>query len=432
LDRQGYELVGSGDSREAWDLLRAEPFDLLMQDLMRPDLDGWELYRMLKSDPDLHNLPVMIVTAVARHIGQGSGALGIAEVDAYVTKPFEPQELLAAVEYVLRKRGKVPPVKAKSIFQMGQLEVQQDVESLIDELQDEDRETRSSAMQMLGSIKDRRAVEPLIEVLESEDSRDVLLAVQALGCIGDPRAVGPLIEVLGNEIEETSTSQNGDRRAKTSLVRALFGLLKFVFAAVLAWAGYRRALDSLTAAAQYEVQGLTWIVIHSLVQIGASAVEPLSERFHSARHAVERRVVVEVLGQIRDERAVETLIAALQDEHAAVRCTAAGYLGNMEDVYTVEPLITVLHDEDVSTRCAAVRSLALLKNGRAVKSLVAMLQDEDAYIVWKVADALGQIGDPCAVPHLERVAKEDTRTTRYGGAVARIAQCAVEWIKATQ
>jgi len=74
--------------------------DLVLLDLMMPDMDGWEVYQQMKADEDLSDIPVIVVTAKAQSIDKVLG-LHIAKVDDYVTKPFGPQELLASVQKVL-------------------------------------------------------------------------------------------------------------------------------------------------------------------------------------------------------------------------------------------------------------------------------------------------------------------------------------------
>jgi CheY-like chemotaxis protein len=74
--------------------------DLVLLDLMMPDMDGWEVYQKMKTDDDLKEIPVIVVTAKAQSIDKVLG-LHIAKVEDYVTKPFGPQELLQAVNKVL-------------------------------------------------------------------------------------------------------------------------------------------------------------------------------------------------------------------------------------------------------------------------------------------------------------------------------------------
>jgi DNA-binding response OmpR family regulator len=67
---------------------------------MMPDMDGWEVYQRMKSDEELREIPVIVVTAKAQSIDKVLG-LHIAKVDDYITKPFGPQELLESVEKIL-------------------------------------------------------------------------------------------------------------------------------------------------------------------------------------------------------------------------------------------------------------------------------------------------------------------------------------------
>jgi DNA-binding response OmpR family regulator len=101
LGRKGFELVGAIGGREGLDTVRKLKPDLVLLDLMMPDMDGWEVYQQMKTDEDLKNIPVIVVTAKAQSIDKVLG-LHIAKVDDYVTKPFGPQELLQSVGKVLR------------------------------------------------------------------------------------------------------------------------------------------------------------------------------------------------------------------------------------------------------------------------------------------------------------------------------------------
>ena len=73
---------------------------LVLLDLMLPDLDGWAVYQQMKIDEDLKHIPVIIVTAKDRSIDKLLG-LHIAKVDDYITKPFGPQELLNSINKAL-------------------------------------------------------------------------------------------------------------------------------------------------------------------------------------------------------------------------------------------------------------------------------------------------------------------------------------------
>ncbi len=99
LERRGFRFIGAEGGEQGLDLIRSEKPDLILLDLMMPGVDGWEVYRQLKADDDLRDIPVIVVTAKAQSIDKVLG-LHIARVDDYITKPFGPQELLASINRV--------------------------------------------------------------------------------------------------------------------------------------------------------------------------------------------------------------------------------------------------------------------------------------------------------------------------------------------
>jgi DNA-binding response OmpR family regulator len=100
LGRRGFDVVGANGGMEGLEAVRRERPDLILLDLMMPDMDGWEVYQRIKADEDLRQIPVIVVTAKAQSIDKVLG-LHIAKVDDYITKPFGPQELLESVEKIL-------------------------------------------------------------------------------------------------------------------------------------------------------------------------------------------------------------------------------------------------------------------------------------------------------------------------------------------
>nr|MBN1228137.1 response regulator [Anaerolineae bacterium] len=102
LSKQGIEVFGAEGGQAGLEMIRNRRPDLVLLDLMMPDMDGWEVYQTMKADPSLANIPVIIVTAKAQSIDKVLG-LHIAKVDDYITKPFGPAELIASIERVLEK-----------------------------------------------------------------------------------------------------------------------------------------------------------------------------------------------------------------------------------------------------------------------------------------------------------------------------------------
>lgn len=105
LGRRGYSVIGAIGGREGLDLVRKERPDLVLLDLMMPDMDGWDVYHQIKSDESLRDIPVIVITAKAQNIDKVLG-LRVAKVEDYIAKPFSPQELLERVNEVLSRQGK--------------------------------------------------------------------------------------------------------------------------------------------------------------------------------------------------------------------------------------------------------------------------------------------------------------------------------------
>jgi len=100
LSRKGYEVIGSNGGRDGLDKVRLENPDLVLLDLMMPDMDGWDVYQQMKAGEATRDIPVIVVTAKAQSIDKVLG-LHIAKVADYISKPFSPQELVNSVEKVL-------------------------------------------------------------------------------------------------------------------------------------------------------------------------------------------------------------------------------------------------------------------------------------------------------------------------------------------
>jgi two-component system response regulator VicR len=112
LGRRGFEVDGAVGGREGLEAMAHNPPDLVLLDLMMPDVDGWEVYRQIKAREDLGRVPVIVVTAKAQGIDRVLG-LHIAGVDDYITKPFGPKELIQSVETVLGRQSE--PAAASDI-----------------------------------------------------------------------------------------------------------------------------------------------------------------------------------------------------------------------------------------------------------------------------------------------------------------------------
>lgn len=100
LEREGYQVVGCRDGRSALELISRERPDLVILDLLMPEVDGLEVCRRVRQGSAI---PIVMLTAKAEEADKVAGLeLG---ADDYITKPFSPRELVARVRAVLRRMG---------------------------------------------------------------------------------------------------------------------------------------------------------------------------------------------------------------------------------------------------------------------------------------------------------------------------------------
>lgn len=104
LSRHQFQVTGAVGGQEGLAKIAEVQPDLVLLDLMMPEIDGWEVYQKMKASETMRDIPVIVVTAKAQSIDRVLG-LQIARVDDYITKPFGPQELLESVERVLSNRA---------------------------------------------------------------------------------------------------------------------------------------------------------------------------------------------------------------------------------------------------------------------------------------------------------------------------------------
>ena len=127
LEQAGYEVQVAYDGESALHALRSEKPDLLVLDLMLPDRDGWEITRLIRSDPSLHAMPIVMLTARVEDIDKIVGLeLG---ADDYVTKPFNAREIVARVRALLR-RVQFGQNAAPQIVRLGALVLDPDQRTL--------------------------------------------------------------------------------------------------------------------------------------------------------------------------------------------------------------------------------------------------------------------------------------------------------------
>ncbi len=121
LKREGYRVSVSSDGKAGLKMVRQGKPDLVLLDIMLPEIDGLEICQILKSEPSTHAIPIIMVTAKEEEsdviLGLDLGA------DDYVTKPFSPKELIARVKALLRRSSEKNNIIPSSCITLGPLTI---------------------------------------------------------------------------------------------------------------------------------------------------------------------------------------------------------------------------------------------------------------------------------------------------------------------
>ena len=121
LAKEGYDVVIAANGQEAIKRARDVRPEVILLDIMVPQLNGWEICRRLKADTDTRAIPVIMVTG---RVEEGDKVLGFElGADDYVTKPFSPRELVARVRAVVRRGRASELTERKSHLKAGELEI---------------------------------------------------------------------------------------------------------------------------------------------------------------------------------------------------------------------------------------------------------------------------------------------------------------------
>jgi len=152
LRQAGHTAIVVGAGRDALAAVTEHRPDLVLLDLMLPDISGIEICRRLKSTPSSKDVPVVMVTAkgdeVDRVVGFELGA------DDYVVKPYSLRELLLRVDAVLRRTAPPPAGGARGVMVFGKLRVDRDAHRVW--VDDEEITLTALELRLLSTLLERR------------------------------------------------------------------------------------------------------------------------------------------------------------------------------------------------------------------------------------------------------------------------------------
>ncbi|MBX3062789.1 MAG: response regulator [Anaerolineae bacterium] len=109
LERHGYSFAAAEDGIQAMEMMRSQPFDIIMLDIMMPRMNGYQVLEAMKADPALADLPVIVVSAVS----ELESIVRCVELGAedYLFKPFNPVLLKARLTAILEKNRRLAALK---------------------------------------------------------------------------------------------------------------------------------------------------------------------------------------------------------------------------------------------------------------------------------------------------------------------------------
>jgi HEAT repeat protein len=247
--------------------------------------------------------------------------------------------------------------------------VDEKISQLIEQLTAEDHNVRSAAALELGKIGDPHAVDALIKRLYADQDLNVIEDITwALGRMKDA-AIEPLIEGLGRE-EATIRhrivhvlGKFGDEQAVDSLIARLRdgdAAVRYKTLIALGQIGAARSITAIIGQLNDDRLENRQCATEVLEGFADLAVLPLIDGL-STVDADTRELMIGVLGEIGDKRAVEPLIPYLQDTNPDVRIVTATALGQLGDPRAISDLEKLLHDDDQRVQLVAKAALKMIE-----------------------------------------------------------------------
>ncbi len=239
LNSEGYQVILASDGEEGIAKARSEHPDVVLVDFVMPKMNGFQVCKILKEDPDFKDTPIILVTSKGDKVGSKFvDTLGIAD---FFTKPFQPEEFLAKIREVIDKRKKTehPPPTPRETGREGKLSASPPLQDILPPADGTEAMVRSVVMKVLdefvkNSLPDIVRQE-LARALQGEDSAGLkgdlagVRIAEVLKMLGSRRRTGRMVVNRAEEDVEVyfedgsvvfaSANCNGGRAPVEELLR---------------------------------------------------------------------------------------------------------------------------------------------------------------------------------------------------------------------
>lgn len=188
LQKDGYDCICVFNGLDALKKAREERPDIILLDLMLPELDGYDVCREIRKDEVIHSIPIIMLTAKGEELDKILGLeLG---ADDYITKPFSVREMVARVKAILRRTVSIH--KNNNYYKFGNIEINFEKHSI-----------KKSGEKVELTLKEFELLEVLIRNKGNVMTRDFLLDnIWGYEYVGETRTVDVHIRHLRKKIEE--------------------------------------------------------------------------------------------------------------------------------------------------------------------------------------------------------------------------------------
>jgi HEAT repeat protein/DNA-binding phage protein len=349
--------------------------------------------------------------------------------DAEFTEPGLKEEIIGKL-WSLYWEGEFSLLKKKAGKILRLVKPHGIIDSLVQQLRDEDRNIRERAAESLGALGGAETIPALIKTLNTDEDFVVRMrALEALGDLGSSEAIPALLQALNDNffiVRMCAINALGDQGSAEAIPALLQALksdtnsdVRVSAAYALGDLGSAKAAPVLLQALKNDKDGEVRISAASVLgALGNDEVIPvLLQALKTDKNFLVRMRAANAMGVLGSAEFIPVLLQALKtDKVSDVRGSAANSLGVLGCAEAIPVLLQTLKtDKSFTVRQSAAYALGVLSGAEAIPVLLQALKtDKDSHVRGSAAEVLGIIGDEKVIPPLEKALEDEEEIFLYG------------------